>query len=153
MITGMFGTGAPAAADANLILQITLGVALLVGARLARLKRYTAHAICQTTVLVINAVAIAWVMLPSFRHTVLPRLPKRWNHAYYGRPLIHGSFGLLAEIFGIYIALAAGTNLLPAKWRLHRWKLWMRTELALWFVVLLSGIGTYLYWYTSSPLP
>lgn len=153
MITGLFGTGAPAAADANLILQIAMGAALLVGTGLAHLKRYTAHAICQTTVLVINAVAIVWVMLPSFRHSVLPRMPKRWHHAYYLWPVIHGSLGLLAEIFGIYIALAAGTNLLPAKWTLRRWKLWMRTELALWLFVLLAGLGTYLYWYTTIPIP
>lgn len=73
--------------------------------------------------------------------------------AYYVWPVLHGSVGLLAEIFGIYIALAAGTDLLPAKWKLRRWKLWMRAELALWFFVLLSGIGTYLYWYTTIPIP
>lgn len=50
MITGLFGTAAPAAADANLILQIAMGVALLAGMMLARMKKYTAHATCQTTV-------------------------------------------------------------------------------------------------------
>jgi uncharacterized membrane protein YozB (DUF420 family) len=61
--------------------------------------------------------------------------------------------GAFAELFGVYIALVAGTNLLPAKLKFHRWKFWMRFELALWWLVLLTGIGTYLYWYTAIPLP
>ncbi|MGH9676885.1 MAG: hypothetical protein ACRD36_07265, partial [Candidatus Acidiferrum sp.] len=144
MISRILGTGAPAAADANLILQIAMGAALLGGAAFARMKRYTSHAICQAAVLLINAVAISWVMLPSFQYTVLPRLPKRWHHAYYLWPAVHGALGALAEIFGIYIVLAAGTNLLPAKLKFRRWKFWMRFELALWWLVLLTGVGTYL---------
>ncbi|HKF51080.1 MAG TPA: hypothetical protein VKB26_02110 [Candidatus Acidoferrales bacterium] len=149
MLSGILGTGAPATADANLILQIIMGVALFAGAALARMKKYTAHAVCQSTVLLINAITIAWLMWPSFRHTVLPRLPRRWHVAYYLWPTIHGLLGACAELLGIYIAMAASSRLLPKALKFRRWKFWMRLELVLWWFVLLSGVGTYLYWYTS----
>ena len=66
---------------------------------------------------------------------------------------MHGTLGGFAELFGIYVALVAGTNLLPAKLKFRRWKLWMHFELDLWWLVLLTGVGTYLYWYTAIPLP
>jgi hypothetical protein len=49
---------------------------------------------------------------------------------------IHGLLGILAEAFGLYIVALAGTNKIPEKWRLRRWKLWMRIEFATWWVVL-----------------
>jgi|SRR5487761_125939 len=153
MISKFLGSGAPAAASINLILQVAMGAALLAGAVLARMKRYRAHAICQTAVLFINAVAIAWMMWPSFQYTVLPHVHNRWYLAYYLWPIVHGALGAFAELFGIYIALVAGTNLLPAKLKFRRWKFWMRFELALWWLVLLTGLGTYLFWYTAVPLP
>ena len=50
-VKGFLGTGAPFGADLNLVVQLTMGAALIAGALLARYKRYTAHGICQTTVL------------------------------------------------------------------------------------------------------
>jgi uncharacterized membrane protein YozB (DUF420 family) len=66
----------------------------------------------------------------------------------YAVAAVHGVLGSAAELLGLYVLLVAGTNLLPEAWRLSRWKLWMRLELALWMAVLLSGIGTYFVWYT-----
>jgi hypothetical protein len=54
---------------------------------------------------------------------------------------------VLAEVFGLYIALVAGTNVVPQAWRIRRWKLWMRVELVLWWIVLGSGAAMYLIWY------
>lgn len=145
----ILGTGAPVEADVNLILQAVMGMALLAGAVLARMKKFVGHAVCQSTVLVTNAIAIAFFMWPSFQRTVLPRLPRRWHDAYHIWPIVHGTLGVFAELLGIYIVLAAGTRLLPEALRLHRWKCWMRFELVLWWLVLLTGLGAYLYWYTG----
>ena len=41
-------------ADFNLVVQLIMGVALGTGAILAKQKRYRAHGICQTTVLLLN---------------------------------------------------------------------------------------------------
>jgi hypothetical protein len=49
----------------NLVVQVAMGVALIAGAFLARAKRYTAHGICQTAVLLLNLAMILYVMWPS----------------------------------------------------------------------------------------
>jgi hypothetical protein len=49
---GFLGTWASFSADLNLVIQIAMGVALLVGAFLARAKRYAAHGASQAAVLI-----------------------------------------------------------------------------------------------------
>jgi uncharacterized membrane protein YozB (DUF420 family) len=141
---GFLGTYASFAADLNVLLQIAMGVALLAGTWLARRKRYRAHGVCQAAVLILNLFLIGFVMWPSFHEQVLPR---RLNKLHYAMATGHGALGAVAEIFGLYIVLVAGTNLLPRSWRIQRWKLWMRAELALWWIVLVTGIATYFIWY------
>jgi hypothetical protein len=57
---------------------------------------------------------------------------------------------MAAELLGIYIVVVAGTNILPQWLCFKRWKLWMRAELMLWSIVLLSGVGTYYAWYIAT---
>src|SRR5215470_4908037 len=102
-----------------------MGLALIIGALLARVKRYTAHGICQSAVLLINLVMIAFVMWPSFHGQVQPALPEHMTDQYYGVATAHGVFGAIAELLGLYILLAVGTNALPLRVRIVRWKLWM----------------------------
>src|SRR5437870_13144435 len=74
---GFLGTGATFGADLNLVVQFIMGATLVAGAALAKKKRYTAHGICQTTVLFLNLIMIALVMLPSFRlQVVVPAFPR-----------------------------------------------------------------------------
>ena len=146
---GFLGTHAGIRADLNLTIQIAMGVALISGASLARAKRFVAHGICQTVVMVLNLVMICFLMWPSFYLHVLPRLPRRLGKRFYAVATIHGVLGVLAEILGLYIVLIAGTNILPETWRFKRWKLWMRVELALWWIVLLMGVVTYWVWFAG----
>src|SRR5262249_54531248 len=62
---GFLGTGAPLSADLNLVVQVLMGGALLMGTFLARRKHYRAHAVTQTTVLLLNLAMIATLMWPS----------------------------------------------------------------------------------------
>ena len=146
---GFLGTWASFGADLNLLVQIAMGIALLAGVVLARAKRYLAHGVCQAVVLILNLPMIALVMWPSFDVRVLPRFSRHLGTRYYSVAIAHGALGILAEAFGLYILLVAGTNILPRSWRFQRWKLWMRIELALWWVVLLLGIGAYYTWYLA----
>jgi uncharacterized membrane protein YozB (DUF420 family) len=148
-VKGFFGTWASFSADLNLLVQIAMGIALLAGAFLARAKRYAAHGACQAVVLILNLPMIALVMWPSLHMRVLPRLSRHFGKPHYAIAMAHGVLGALAEVLGLYILLVAGTNFIPHSWRFQRWKLWMRIELALWWVVLLSGIGTYYNWYAA----
>jgi uncharacterized membrane protein YozB (DUF420 family) len=150
-VAGFLGTQAGFGADLNRLIQIAMGLALVLGASLARSKRYAAHGVCQATVLLLNLVLICSVMWPSFYIQVLPRLPEHFRKRYYVIATIHGVFGAVAEALGLYILVVAGTNFLPQSWRFRRWKLWMRIELALWLVVLLTGFGIYFIWYPVTP--
>lgn len=149
---GFLGTWASFEADVNLLIQVAMGVALLAGAFLARAKRYTAHGICQALVVLLNLPMIALVMWPSFHSIVMPRFASHWQKRKYAIATAHGVLGAIAEIFGLYILLVAGTNILPVTWRVQRWKLWMRIELVLWWIVLLTGFGTYYFWYVAPNL-
>jgi uncharacterized membrane protein YozB (DUF420 family) len=146
---GFLGTGAPFGADLNLVVQLIMGLALIAGVLLAKQKRYTAHGICQTTVLLLNLLMIELVMWPSFQQQVKPALSRVLHKWYYEAATIHALLGIAAELLGLYIVIVAGTNLLPRRLRFTRWKLWMRTELVLWAIVLVSGVGTYCAWYVA----
>jgi uncharacterized membrane protein YozB (DUF420 family) len=151
-VKGFLGTGAPFDADVNLVVQLMMGTALGAGVVLAKQRRYRAHGICQTTVLLLNLLMIGLVMWPAFRQQVKPKLPRVLRTAYYAAPTIHAALGIAAELLGLYIVVVAGTNVLPTWLRFTRWKPWMQTEFVLWLFVLISGMGTYYAWYIA-PFP
>jgi uncharacterized membrane protein YozB (DUF420 family) len=124
-----------------------MGMALIAGARLARKGRYKAHAVCQTSVLVLNLGMIGLVMSPSFVQQVKPA--KALHKWYYQAPMIHALLGTIAEVVGLYIVAVAGTKIIPKRLRFNSWRCWMRAELVLWIAVLVSGFGTYCAWYLA----
>jgi uncharacterized membrane protein YozB (DUF420 family) len=147
-VGGFLGTGATFSADLNLVVQLTMGAALIAGWFLAKQRRYRAHGICQTTVLLLNLLMIGLVMWPSFQQ-MKPTLPKVAHKWYYAVATIHAALGIIAELLGLYIVIVAGTSLLPRWLCFTDWKRWMRTELVLWLSVLVTGIGTYYAWYVA----
>jgi uncharacterized membrane protein YozB (DUF420 family) len=146
---GFLGTGAPFGADLNLVVQLIMGLALIAGMLLAKRKRYRAHGICQTTVLLLNLFMIGLVMGPSFEQQVYPALSKVLHRWYSVAATIHALLGVTAELLGLYIVVVAGTNVLPQRLRFTNWRRWMRTELMLWSIVVLTGVGTYYAWYIA----
>jgi plastocyanin/uncharacterized membrane protein YozB (DUF420 family) len=149
-MNGFLGIDAPATANANLTVQLLMGVALLAGMMLARRQRFRAHAICQSTVVLLNLIPITTFMLPVFRRGVMPSLPAELNDPYFAVSTAHATLGTVAELLGLYIILRAGTNLLPQALRFDNYKVWMRTELTIWWLVIALGVGTYLVWYSAS---
>ena len=147
MSEGFLGTAAPRYADLVLLLEIGMGMALLIGAVLARRRRFRLHAWCQSAVVLLNFGIIVLLMVPSFQLHVNPKIPAKPGKAYYFLSTAHAALGSAAEIAGLYILLAAGTHILPQRFRLTNYKLWMRSVLALWWLVLLLGLATYARWY------
>jgi uncharacterized membrane protein YozB (DUF420 family) len=145
--SGFLGTAAPLDADLILILEIAMGVALLIGALLARRRRFRAHAWCQSLLVLLNLVLIVLTMIPSFLARVSPKIPLKLNKTYYALATAHAALGTVAELAALYILLAAGTGVLPQKLRISNYKLWMRSVLLLWWMVLLLGFATYARWY------
>jgi len=127
-----------------------MGIALLAGAVLARKKHFRLHAWCQSSVVLLNLGVIVIVMFPSFHAHVAPKIPQRLGKAFYALATLHGAMGFVTEFLALYILLAAGTKLLPAKLRITNYKLWMRSVLLLWWLVLLLGFATYARWYVPN---
>jgi uncharacterized membrane protein YozB (DUF420 family) len=142
-----FETAAPQAANFVLALEIAMGLALLAGARLARKGRFRQHAWCQSAVVLLNLAVVVVMMIPSFRVHVLPRIPAKLGRAYYALATTHAAMGTITELAGLYILLSAGTGVLPEKFRITRYKAWMRTVLVFWWIALMLGLVTYARWY------
>jgi uncharacterized membrane protein YozB (DUF420 family) len=138
---------APPYANLILLLEIAMGVGLLIGAFLARKRKFRAHAWCQSAIVLLNLAVTVLVMIPSFRAHVSPKIPLKLGKPYYALATAHAALGTITEIAGLYILLAVGTTVLPEKFRITKYKLWMRTVLVLWWVVLLLGLATYVRWY------
>lgn len=150
MHEGFLGTAAPLAADVVLLLEIGMGAGLLLGAWFARTKRFRQHGWYQSIIVLCNLAVIGLTMAPSFRTKVFPRIPAKLSRSYFALATAHAALGSVAEVAALYILLAAGTRLLPERLRLVKYKLWMRSVLALWWLVLLLGFATYARWYVPS---
>ena len=141
----------PLYADLVLLLEVVIALGLLVRAWLARKRRFREHAWCQSVAVLLNLVMVAVVMVPTFSKQVSPKIPAKLGKSYVGLPAAHGVLGGIVELTALYILLAAGTKLLPERLRIRRYKLWMRTVLVAWWLVLLLGAATYVRRYI--PLP
>ena len=150
----LFGTYASVTSDVVAIFEIGIAVLLLAGMFLVRRGHVRLHKYIQSSMVLVNVpVVLAW-MVPQYLVYVLPGVPGELNQPYYLFPTIAVFAGGLAEALGIYILLVAGTNLIPEKYRFRRYKLWMRTELGLWWTVVAVGLLTYYFWYApGAPVP
>jgi len=110
---GILGTGAPLYADAVIITEIAIGLLLLFGFWLARTRKFKWHAVCQTSMVLLNAAVIVTVMLPAFNARVLPKLPERLGKMHYLISTAHAALGMVSEAVGIYVLVVAGTELPP----------------------------------------
>jgi len=145
----LFPANASALANATLVVELTMGIALGGGAWLARQGRYRAHAWCQACVVILNLAVIAAAMVPSLHAVVLPKIPSRMGHSFYAVATLHAAAGLVAEIAAIYVLVATGTAWLPERWRLRKFRTTMRVVLALWWVAIVLGVATYVRWYAG----
>lgn len=145
-MNGFLGAKATFTADFNLVAQLVMGLLLLIGMILARRQRFRLHAFCQSAVMILNLALIFAIMLPQFRRQVIPQVPSHFSDNYYSSAFIHAALGTLAELLGLYVVLV-GTKLLPETLRFTNYKAWMRTTLALWWITILFGVGTYYFWY------
>jgi len=143
-------TGAARIAGATLLVELGLAAALTAGMFLARARKYRAHGRLQSAVLLLNLAVIGVVMAQSFRRQVAAHVASGWHDAYYVLPMIHAGLGTAAELLGLYVLLVAGTNMLPKSWRFQNYRAWMRTTLALWWVVVVFGAGVYYAWYVQA---
>jgi plastocyanin len=132
--------------EKNLVIQLLMGAALIVGMLLARQKKFTAHGICQSAVVLLNLIPIFYFMAPVFHRGVQPRLFQNLSNPFYFTPGLHAMVGTVAEIFALYILLV-GWKVLPASLRFDNYKKFMRIGLCLWWLTIVLGLATYYVWY------
>ena len=111
---GFLGTTASLAADRSLVIEMAMGIALVVGAVLARRRHYRVHAWCQSAVVLLNLVMIVQFMVPSFRRQVAPEIPAGLGETHYTVAAVHGALGAVAELFACRdVPLSTGPDLRP----------------------------------------
>lgn len=137
----------PLASTAVAVVEIAIAATLIAGMFLVRRGHVRLHKYLQASVVLVNIpIVLAW-MVPQYLEYVLPDLPGELAQPYYFLPTIALIAGGVAEALGIYILLVAGTNWIPEKYRFRTYKRWMRTELCLWWAVVVLGLSIYLTWY------
>ena len=138
-----FASDAPLTSDLVLVFEIAVGLTLILGMFLVRRGHVRAHMYIQSSMVLVNIpVVLAWMVPPYLEYT-LPGIPQELGQIAYWLPTLMLVAGVVAEALGIYIILVAATNWIPERFRFRRYKLVMRSELTLWWVVLLAGISTY----------
>jgi uncharacterized membrane protein YozB (DUF420 family) len=142
-MTGFFPPDAPVVADVAGILEVGMAVLLLVGWVLVRRGHIRVHRLLQSSVVLVNIPIVLYAMVPPYLQYVAPSFPGGLNHANVLIPTLMLVAGAAAELLGVYIILVAGTSWIPARFRFRRYKLWMRTELVLWWAVVFAGLTTY----------
>jgi uncharacterized membrane protein YozB (DUF420 family) len=148
-VADLLGTGAPIAADLVLLFELAVGAMLIVGMFVVRRGHVRLHMYIQSSMVLVNIPVVLLWMAPTYLSGVLPDLRREFAGPYYLLPTIMLVAGLTAEALGVYIILVAATNLVPERFRFRRYKRWMRTELVLWWTVLLTGVSTYYVWYLT----
>jgi uncharacterized membrane protein YozB (DUF420 family) len=142
-VTGIFPSSAPVFADVVAVAEVLMACMLVFGAVLAYRGRIRAHRYLQSAIVLVNIpIVLSW-MVPAYLQYVLPSIPAKLGAAYVLVPTFMLFAGGVAEGLGVYIILVAGTTWIPERFRFRRYKLWMRTELALWWAVVIAGLTTY----------
>lgn len=148
-MTGLLGTSAPLFSDVAAFAEVALAVVLVVGMLVVRRGRIRLHMCLQSSAVLVNLPIVLTWMVPQYLTNVLPDLPAEIADPFYLLPTVMLIAGAVAEGLGIYILLVAGTRWIPERFRFRRYKLWMRSELLLWWSIVVLGLSTYLVWYSG----
>jgi uncharacterized membrane protein YozB (DUF420 family) len=132
------------------ITELVIAGTLVAGMFVVRAGHVRAHRAIQSAMVLLNIPIVLALMVPAYWDYVLPGVPGMLGQSFYLYPTLMLIAGATAEALGIYILLVAGTNWLPERFRFRRYKLWMRTELILWWAVVIVGIATYYTWWVQT---
>ena len=139
----LFGTRTTA--DINLVAQIVILIGLWFGFYFARTRRIRLHRNMQTSMVLAQLFFIGSAMAISFYSYVISGGTTGGTVARL--MMIHGGFGAIAELTGIYLILRMRTQLIPQRLRVRNYKLVMRSTLGLWTIIAVLGFGVYYYRY------
>ena len=142
---GILGTSASTVSDINLIVQIIIIALLAEGWIISRdKKKIRLHGQLMVTAVLINAAAIALVMLPS----LILNFGAITSDPLGPGPLItiaHSTIGAAAWLLGAYLSWVWGLK--PATVECFKRKGLMRPVTYLWLFAAILGVGFYVYYY------
>ncbi len=142
---GILGTGASTTADINLIAQLVIVALLAAGWVIGRdKKKIRQHGQLMVTAVIVNAAAIALVMVPSLIHG----LGAIASDPLGAGPLIsvvHSAIGTVAWLLGAYLSWVWGLK--PATVECFKRKRLMKPVTYLWLLAAVLGVGFYVYYY------
>ena len=141
---GFFGAGT-LLADVNIVLELLLVGGLTFGMMLAKSGNIAAHRVNQSAWVMVNAVLVALIMIPSIRTFKLAHLSDLGNSGNL-IVVVHAAIGAATLIAGLWLVLQMN-DILPARWHIRGWKTLMRATLAGYWAIALLGIATYRVWY------
>jgi len=142
--------GTRLSADINLAAQILILIGLWAGFYFARRGQIPWHQNMQTSMVLVNLLFIAFVMITSFYNFVI--LGGATGGITASLMIAHGILGLVAEATGIYLILRMRSQVIPPRLRVSNFKLLMRMTLGLWTIVVVLGLGIYYYRYIGPPI-
>jgi len=133
-------------ATATLVVQIAVFVLLIVGYQFKRQLQYRKHGAAMASAVIVHAISIFIVMIPSFSSIIAPTtvLPEPQQFVY-AAGIVHGVTGVLAFLIGVWLVIAwrFGSNVQGC---IKRKKI-MRVTLGLWLIALVLGIMLFAVFY------
>jgi uncharacterized membrane protein YozB (DUF420 family) len=145
---GFLGTHAPFLSDLSLLLILVSIVLFTTGWQLRLRGRPDAHCPIQAAAVLVNLLAAASVMIPSYIAHILPGIPAKLGKGDYGITTLHALIGAAATLLGVFVVLRA-YNLVPAKLRFKNYKLFMRTSYLLYIAAAMLGVVVYILVYVA----
>ena len=145
MLTGVFGTGALIQTDINLILQVVMFIAIVVGLVYKSKRKFKMHAILMGVAVILHIATFFAVMMPSFNT----------NYEYFVSATaelgvqtmwIHAIPGAVSMIIAVYLVVAWALR--PANMAAcSKRKRLMDIVTLLWLISLVFGIASYIIYY------
>lgn len=140
----LFGTRIPLGAGLNAVAQVIMIVSLLIGWHFARVKAIRKHRRIQTTVVMVNWLAILFVMGVTFFGPEVLRNPRGASDLVVLFEMGHGGAGMLAAVLGGYLVVRmAFERVLPDWFQVKNFRRLMRITIVIWLLIGVGGLGLF----------
>lgn len=135
------------AATVSLILQVTILFLLLFGYSLKRRSKYRQHGTLMLSAVILHAITIFAVMIPSFASSFSSPLTIDYADLTVLASIIHAPLGIIAFLLGIW--LVGSWHFKTDMKTCFKKKLVMRATISIWIAALALGVLLYYLFYVT----
>ena len=138
------GTRIPLGAGLNALAQVIMIVSLLFGWRAARARKFRRHGRVQTTVVMVNWLAILFVMGVTFFGPEVMLNLKGMSDTLVVLEIGHGVAGTLAALSGVYLVFRMTFERVLPDWiKVKNFKRLMQITIVFWLLIAVGGLGIF----------